>query len=793
MPAPWGIDRPEFPARVPDPPLRIEDRAITLRQLRELSEFLQRLCKAGLLKYPRSDFNERLARVGQCIKWSQISMHEVTSEVIKKVIPETSSCSWVELVSHGRKQTRAYFCSHNWSESFRDFMATIAHHSREYKVRPDETYWICVFANNQWKMELGATLKQSPFFEALRDSRMTVVMMDKASEVLRRLWCVFEMHETDKLAQAFEFWTPLGRVGSALVSSGPALRALENMDVRAAQATNDVDQRQIRNHIAGASELSGIAVLKDGQKRLDPDAGPCYEQKMIQSHEAKFIDLNKAIQKASMCSIIAQPSKRPFLPSWDAAGDVIELREQISPTLIEDAAERGVSLGQLRAFAETVRGTVTAQKLCQKTASSQSTVTRITWDNPRDTPFETQVNLYHINVHFIQPMTKIPGCAYVELVAEGPQPCEIFVSHWWGTEFKSTMEALEWHAEARCLPDTAIYWMCAFSNRQRALDEVFSDPRKTPFNRALHQSSGVVAIFENRATAGLTVLYNRVWCIFEAWAATSSGKSYDLLMASGALATTRPFIDGGWEFGAFSASAASHVLEFRAEHGTASCEADRTKILNLMARQNVDDQPPGTHPAYDRLSNRMRERVAGPVLREAAREGDISRMREVMEKCPGLLLSSDALRGSLGETPVHIAAAAGQLRAVTLLLEHRASANAQDFAGESPLHYAALAGQAVAIWELYRSNADVDLASFAGETPLDIAWQNPAYFRGIDACAAANALTAAFEDGGQIARLEYDGRRGEDVFMREYIERRRREQEAAGSVSRLSDTAQRSL
>jgi len=163
----------------------------------------------------------------------------------------------------------------------------------------------------------------------------------------------------------------------------------------------------------------------------------------------------------------------------------------------------------------------------------------------------------------------------------------------------------------------------------------------------------------------------------------------------------------------------------------------------------------------------------------------MARMREVMGKCPGLLLSSDALRGSLGETPVHTAAAAGQLKALRLLLEHKASANAQDFAGESPLHYAALGGQAVAIWELYRSGADVELASFAGETPLDIAWQNPAYFRGIDASAAADALMAACEDGGQIAREEYDGRRAEDVFMREYMQRRRRAQEATGSVERL--------
>ena len=62
------------------------------------------------------------------------------------------SCSWVDLVGNGTNQLRKYFCSHNWGEPFRDFSMTIEHHAREYRAMADDAYWICVYANDQWKV-----------------------------------------------------------------------------------------------------------------------------------------------------------------------------------------------------------------------------------------------------------------------------------------------------------------------------------------------------------------------------------------------------------------------------------------------------------------------------------------------------------------------------------------------------------------------------------------------------------------------------------------------------------------
>ena len=47
---------------------------------------------------------------------------------------------------------------------------------------------VCVFANDQWNVELGDTLDSSPFYEALKGSKETLVMLDRNADLLYRLW-----------------------------------------------------------------------------------------------------------------------------------------------------------------------------------------------------------------------------------------------------------------------------------------------------------------------------------------------------------------------------------------------------------------------------------------------------------------------------------------------------------------------------------------------------------------------------------------------------------------------------
>ena len=146
MPVPWAFGRPQFGNSSSD--RSIEERAMKLRHLRGLQQYIMRLCKTGLLKYPDNMYIPETDR-GKPIKWARISQHQINSEVVKKIIPKLGSCSWSEMVSRKESQTTDFFCSHGWSEPFREFMATIDEFVRLRKVTEDQGFWICVYANGK--------------------------------------------------------------------------------------------------------------------------------------------------------------------------------------------------------------------------------------------------------------------------------------------------------------------------------------------------------------------------------------------------------------------------------------------------------------------------------------------------------------------------------------------------------------------------------------------------------------------------------------------------------------------
>ena len=90
-------------AQIQDP----VDRAMTVKQLRSLRTYVQRLCKSRLLKY--TNWVPEGKKQGQVVEWSEINMYTISNEIITKLIPfvlkeraeEPASRSWMELVSSG--------------------------------------------------------------------------------------------------------------------------------------------------------------------------------------------------------------------------------------------------------------------------------------------------------------------------------------------------------------------------------------------------------------------------------------------------------------------------------------------------------------------------------------------------------------------------------------------------------------------------------------------------------------------------------------------------------------------
>eukprot|EP00449_Zooxanthella_nutricula_P016903 CAMPEP_0198529522 /NCGR_PEP_ID=MMETSP1462-20131121/25808_1 /TAXON_ID=1333877 /ORGANISM="Brandtodinium nutriculum, Strain RCC3387" /LENGTH=137 /DNA_ID=CAMNT_0044259373 /DNA_START=89 /DNA_END=499 /DNA_ORIENTATION=+ len=130
MPLPWGLA--EDRARIPD----VVHRAITIKQLRELKTFVQRLTKTELLRNT-TDFSKGDGTHGKVISWHTINLYQLTDEVLKKVIPFVDPegerdprdpkrrwYSWVEFVSK-RQQPANIMFSHWWGGRFKDFMAVV--------------------------------------------------------------------------------------------------------------------------------------------------------------------------------------------------------------------------------------------------------------------------------------------------------------------------------------------------------------------------------------------------------------------------------------------------------------------------------------------------------------------------------------------------------------------------------------------------------------------------------------------------------------------------------------------
>ncbi|XP_059615245.1 protein phosphatase 1 regulatory subunit 12B-like isoform X2 [Phlebotomus argentipes] len=74
-----------------------------------------------------------------------------------------------------------------------------------------------------------------------------------------------------------------------------------------------------------------------------------------------------------------------------------------------------------------------------------------------------------------------------------------------------------------------------------------------------------------------------------------------------------------------------------------------------------------------------------------------------------------------GATALHVAAAKGYTRVLSLLLAGRANVDKQDNDGWTPLHAAAHWGQKEAAQMLITSLADIDTKNFAGQTAIDVA------------------------------------------------------------------------
>jgi len=275
-----------------------------------------------------------------------------------------------------------------------------------------------------------------------------------------------------------------------------------------------------------------------------------------------------------------------------------------------------------------------------------------------------------------------------------------------------------WFADAQRLPETTVLWIDFLGVKYH--EELAQDTDQTEIqhvNRCMEGCEGMICVDAPDST------YD-TWRLLELELAVRLGLDVYIGCATGLAACSRALLEGGWEFGTLPLRTGRKLQNVRFH--------DRICCSDPTYRQVITDyfEKLGGLMASKRMESRLERWGAGLILRNAAIRDQQEDIIDFCQKC-SLLLTSETLKGPLGETPVHLAAAHGSEMALRALLRLNADPNAEDCIREQPLHYAALAGHASAARVLLEFGADSLAESALGETAWQVAKQNLGGFLGV--------------------------------------------------------------
>lgn len=533
---------------------------MTVKQLRSLRTFLQRLAKTALLKNTTKHAKSRGA-FGKPISWFEMNMYQITDEVINKVIPFVDPdgekdpmgtgrrwYSWVEFVTPTPQPANIMF-SHWWGGRFQDFMAVVDRLMVDKSLSIRTAIWICTFANCQFGEDFGTMLTDCPFIQTLKTVELVVLVVDRQAGSLDRTWCALEVHYCVEHEMDFELYTSVGRVGSSDVSGGPLVEAVKAWDIRRSEASDPSYRRQILNYIAGVDELEGLQKTAEGKmatntrgrpqllggaaEKRDPDAVRringeeeyAHEAALHRRHAKRFDDLNMMVRLSVM---------RNLAVGRKGKGCVGQ---------VPDAAMRGLTLGQLRTASRKLEAS------CPwKLATSPWWDDTIAKAADQDGLVAYGALTVHMVTSWVKHLTVSTKSSFMELVANGPQVPWVWLDYRSGDRWINIMATLELFVEAQVLKDSSLFF-CG----------VFSINWHLGFRQDLHVSS----MFEgfdhicNECEAMLQVCSNNAAFVSDAWALypldyfVRNGKNIYLGCPTGVLACTLPFTNKGWVFGQF--------------------------------------------------------------------------------------------------------------------------------------------------------------------------------------------------------------------------------------------------
>jgi hypothetical protein len=167
----------------------VHRRCVTLRELLLMCDLVRRRCAAECW----------MGRVGASaapvrLTPETVNMYHI-NELVLKPTTEARACSFVELTV-AEQRTCDVFLSHAWAHPFLLTVAVIDQYARDRELGADTRVWICLFAlrQNDPGAEIPDSIPRSPFFLAIKEAKLVLIVLGERLELLGRLWCGLEAH-----------------------------------------------------------------------------------------------------------------------------------------------------------------------------------------------------------------------------------------------------------------------------------------------------------------------------------------------------------------------------------------------------------------------------------------------------------------------------------------------------------------------------------------------------------------------------------------------------------------------
>jgi len=207
-------------------------------------------------------------------------------------------------------------------------------------------------------------------------------------------------------------------------------------------------------------------------------------------------------------------------------------------------------------------------------------------------PFMKDRTMYYVCASLIMPLTERVKLSFAELL--GPTNVVWFVSHFWGSNFRQFVDAVQKHAhhpsigdagsgDGELQPESQSYWICSFSNNQWLVEEeVGATWQESSFYLALRglTTRATVMILDE-----LAMPLTRSWCLFEVLQTFKLEQESDNKFEGLLLSTNTGVLNYGAASKDVALALAGRLANLSVKDASASVQEDKDMIDALVLQE----------------------------------------------------------------------------------------------------------------------------------------------------------------------------------------------------------------